>query len=183
MLKFCFQTEEHLMKILGEVKQLRTCSILCQCDYVGSFLRRKIGSVQSRICLSFCHVQNYNSSEDGSKRCQNMTGQENQTQGETQHEETKGQQVAMFNVPDAILFSISILSELAWQKMGLHINPVTKQIETDIKQARLAIDAIAVLIEMVRDWVGERDYDSLRTLLTNLRLNFAEQVQKHQSQK
>ncbi len=112
-----------------------------------------------------------------------MTGQENQTQGETQHEETKGQQVAMFNVPDAILFSISILSELAWQKMGLHINPVTKQIETDIKQARLAIDAIAVLIEMVRDWVGERDYDSLRTLLTNLRLNFAEQVQKHQSQK
>jgi len=92
------------------------------------------------------------------------------------------QQVVVIDVPQAILFSISVLSELAWQKMGLHINPVTKRIEPDFKQARLAIDTIALLVEMLRDWVSEREYDSLRTMLANLRLNFAEQVQRQQSQ-
>jgi hypothetical protein len=35
---------------------------------------------------------------------------------------------------------------------------------------------------MLRDWVSEREYDSLRTMLANLRLNFAKQVQRQQSQ-
>lgn len=92
------------------------------------------------------------------------------------------QSLVAFNVPQAILFSISLLSELAWQKIGLHINPVTKQIEPDFRQAQLAIDTIALLIPMLRDWVSDREYDSLRTLLANLRLNFAEQVQRQQRQ-
>ncbi len=114
---------------------------------------------------------------------------EEREKGETQQTaqaetvgQTEGQQFATLNVPQAILFSISVLSELAWQKMGLHINPVTKKLEPDMKQARLAIDTIALLVEMVRDWVNEREYDSLRTLLANLRLNFAEQAKKQQSQ-
>lgn len=97
-------------------------------------------------------------------------------------EQSEQQQIAIPNVPQAILFSIGVLSELAWQKMGLHINPITRQIEPDMKQARLAIDTIALLVEMVREWVDEREYDSLRTLLANLRLNFAEQSQKQQTQ-
>lgn len=112
-----------------------------------------------------------------------MAEQEKQAPEQNQQEQTQGQSIATFNVPEAILFSISVLSELAWQKMGLHINPVTKQIEPDMKQARLAIDAIAMLTEMLREWVSPREYDSLRTMLTNLRLNFAEQVQRHQSQR
>jgi len=115
-----------------------------------------------------------------------MGEQEKQTSeqvNQSQSPEQLGQQqVVVIDVPQAILFSISVLSELAWQKMGLHINPVTKQIEIDFKQARLAIDIIAFLIEMLRDWVSEREYDSLRTMLANLRLNFAEQVQRQQSQ-
>jgi hypothetical protein len=115
-----------------------------------------------------------------------MGEQEKQTTQQTAQTETTGQseqqQIATLNVPQAILFSIGVLSELAWQKMGLHINPVTKQIEPDMRQARLAIDTIALLIEMVREWVDEREYDSLRTLLANLRLNFAEQAQKQQTQ-
>lgn len=112
-----------------------------------------------------------------------MAEQEKQPTEQTQQEQTQGQGVAIVNVLEAILFSISILSELAWQKMGLHINPVTKQIEPDMKQARLAIDAVAMLVELLRDWLSERDYDSLRTMLANLRLNFAEQFQRQQSQK
>ncbi len=113
-----------------------------------------------------------------------MAEQERQEAQQTGQAETVGQpesqQVAVLDVPQAIVFSISVLSELAWQKMGLHINPVTKQIEPDMKQARLAIDTIALLVEMLREWVSEREYDSLRTLLTNLRLNFAEQARKQQ---
>ncbi|MCX7642705.1 MAG: DUF1844 domain-containing protein [Armatimonadetes bacterium] len=114
-----------------------------------------------------------------------MGEQEKQAMHQTAGMETAGQTEQRFvtpDVPQAILFSISILSDLAWQKMGLHINPITKQIEPDMKQARLAIDTIALLVEMVREWVDERQYDSLRTLLANLRLNFAEQARKQQSQ-
>ncbi len=109
-----------------------------------------------------------------------VTQQTAQTEAAEQSEQ---QQIAILNVPQAILFSIGVLSELAWQKMGLHINPITRQIEPDMKQARLAIDTIAMLVEMVREWVDEREYDSLRTLLANLRLNFAEQAQKQQTQR
>ncbi len=105
--------------------------------------------------------------------------EEGERQGTEKNQKGQSQQkVAMVNVPEAILFSIGVLAELAWQKMGLHINPITQQIEPDMKQARLAIDTIALLIEMVRDWVSEREYDSLRTMLANLRLNFAEQAQR-----
>ncbi|MCS7185477.1 MAG: DUF1844 domain-containing protein [Armatimonadetes bacterium] len=115
-----------------------------------------------------------------------MGEQGRQATQETAQTETVGQTerqtTVTFDVPQTILLSIGALSELAWQKMGLHINPVTRQIEPDMKQARLAIDTIALLIEVVREWVDEREYDSLRTLLTNLRLNFAEQLRRHQSQ-
>ncbi len=115
-----------------------------------------------------------------------MGEQEKQTTQQTTQTETAGQaeqqQVTALDVPQAILFSISVLSELAWQKMGLHINPVTRQLEPDMKQARLAIDTISLLVEVIREWVSEREYDSLRTLLANLKLNFAEQARKQQSQ-
>ncbi|MEZ8221084.1 protein of unknown function (DUF1844) [Candidatus Fervidibacteria bacterium JGI MDM2 JNZ-1-D12] len=111
-----------------------------------------------------------------------MGEQEKQTTQQTTQTETAGQaeqqQVTALDVPQAILFSISVLSELAWQKMGLHINPVTRQLEPDMKQARLAIDTISLLVEVIREWVSEREYDSLRTLLANLKLNFAEQARK-----
>ncbi len=90
-------------------------------------------------------------------------------------------QAMTVDVPQAILFCINLLSELAWQKMGLHINPVTKQLETDFPQARLAIDAVGQLVELLRNHVGEREYNELRTLLANLQLNFAHQVQRQQS--
>lgn len=97
-----------------------------------------------------------------------------------QAEKTKeqAQPVITLDVPQAILLSISLLTDLAWQKMGLHINPSTKQIEKDFKQARLAIDTISLLIEMIKEHISQREYDLLRTTLTNLKLNFAEQVRR-----
>lgn len=109
-------------------------------------------------------------------------GRQTAEQAAQSPEQTEQKQVTSLSVPQAILLSISMLTELAWQKMGLHIDPVTKQIEPDLKQAQLAIDTISVLTEMIRDWVSERDYDSLRTMLVNLRLNFAEQAKKQQAQ-
>ena len=86
------------------------------------------------------------------------------------------------SVPQTILFSISLLSEVAWQKLGLHLDPVTKKVETDLPQARLAIDAVGALVEIVKGHVDEKVYRELRTLLANLQLNFAHQAQRQQAQ-
>lgn len=87
--------------------------------------------------------------------------------------------LAALDVPQALMLCISLLAELAWQKLGLHINPATGQVHANLPQARLAIDSIAVLIEMVRAHVSDRDYEALRTQLMNLRLNYAEQARRH----
>lgn len=86
--------------------------------------------------------------------------------------------LAALEVPQALLWCIGLLTELAWQKMGLHLNPLTGQIHADLRQARLAIDSVAVLVEMVREHISERDYEALRTQLMNLRLNYAEQARR-----
>lgn len=106
---------------------------------------------------------------------------EGERQAPEEQVQKETQEAFALDVPQAILFSIGLLTELAWQKMGLHLNPVTKQVERDFNQARLAIDTVALLVEMVKGHVSEREYDQLRTTLANLRLNFAEQVQKQGS--
>ncbi len=101
-------------------------------------------------------------------------------QSDTQEQVPKGELSQPLSVPQALLFSISLFAELAWQKLGLHPDPVTKQIAADLPQAKVAIDAVAALVELAKGQVGEREYRELRTLLANLQLNFVYQSQRQQ---
>ncbi len=116
------------------------------------------------------------------ERSESKTAEPSEEQPQQEQAPTAEQQLReAMSVPQAILFSISLLAELAWQKLGLHIDPVTKKLETDLPQAQLAIDAVGALVEIVKGHVDEREYRELRTLLANLQLNFAHQAQRQQT--
>ncbi|MDQ7828162.1 MAG: DUF1844 domain-containing protein [Armatimonadota bacterium] len=82
-----------------------------------------------------------------------------------------------------VLTCISLLGQKAWAALGLVPDPASGKIERHLEDARLAIDAAAALVEVVRGRVGETDRRELETLLTNLRLNYVEQRSREAGQR
>ncbi len=70
---------------------------------------------------------------------------------------------------------VSLLAANAWQRMGLIPDPATKKIERNFEDARLAIDAVAALMEQLRVRLGDSERRQLEALLTDLRMNFLQQ--------
>ena len=68
---------------------------------------------------------------------------------------------------------INILSNQAWQHMGLRMKPGTdKEVEKDFERARVAIDCIASLIEKLEPHIPDAEKNVLRSLLADLQINF-----------
>ncbi len=70
---------------------------------------------------------------------------------------------------------ISLLTANAWQRMGLIPDPATNKIERNLEDARLAIDAVAALVEQVKPRLADTERREVEKLLTDLRLNFVQQ--------
>ena len=71
---------------------------------------------------------------------------------------------------------INILERVAWQKMGLVVNPQTQEIEKDLTQAKTAIDSYEALLNQLGDHIEADTKDALKNRLTDLKLNFASQA-------
>ena len=82
------------------------------------------------------------------------------------------------HAPDLLRWCVSLLATSAWQAMGLIPDPATNAVERHLDDARLAIDATASLIELLRPRASEAERRELENLLANLRLNFVEQSAK-----
>jgi hypothetical protein len=67
---------------------------------------------------------------------------------------------------------IGILSAQAWQHMGLRVKPGTDKIEKDFERARVAIDCILFLVDKLEPHVPDAEKNRLRTLVTDLQMNF-----------
>ena len=83
--------------------------------------------------------------------------------------------IAALPVWQLIPLFINILERVAWQKMGLVVNPQTQEIEKDLEQARVAIDSYTSLLEHLGDHVEPDMKTALQARLTDLKLNFASQ--------
>ena len=83
--------------------------------------------------------------------------------------------IAALPVWQLIPLFINILERVAWQKMGLVVNPQTQEIEKDLQQARVAIDSYTSLLEHLGDHVEPDAKTALQARLTDLKLNFASQ--------
>jgi len=73
---------------------------------------------------------------------------------------------------------LSVLAARAWEAMGLVPGEATKQIERNLDDAQLAIDAAAALAEVLRPRVPEAERREIENLIATLRLNFVEQKNK-----
>jgi hypothetical protein len=71
---------------------------------------------------------------------------------------------------------LNILEKIAWQKMGLVVNPASQEIEKDLTQARAAIDIYEYLFSQLSSHVEEEPRQILEARLTDLKLNFAKQA-------
>lgn len=73
---------------------------------------------------------------------------------------------------------IGILGSQTWQWLGLLKNPSTGELETDLQQARIAIDTIAALVKQLEGHLSSAEQREIQNALSDLRMNFVQQSAK-----
>ncbi|MDQ7819206.1 MAG: DUF1844 domain-containing protein [Armatimonadota bacterium] len=76
---------------------------------------------------------------------------------------------------DLLRWFVGVLAGSAWQYLGLVPNPNTKKIEQNFDDARLAIDTMSAVLDLLRPRLDDRQRREMDALLADLRLNFVEQ--------
>lgn len=78
---------------------------------------------------------------------------------------------------DIVTMSIGLLQQQAWVNMGLVMNPATKAVTKDMEQAKLAIDAVAALVDLIAPRLEEDAQRELRAMVSDLQINYVQQQQ------
>ncbi|MBC7340705.1 MAG: DUF1844 domain-containing protein [Firmicutes bacterium] len=89
--------------------------------------------------------------------------------------------IASLSAGDMIQWTIAGLAEKAWERMGLVANPATGKITRDFEDARLAIDAVAALVDLLAPRIDPAGLRRLQALLADLRINYAAQRSRAES--
>lgn len=71
-------------------------------------------------------------------------------------------------------FTLSLLIEQAWVQMGVQLAPGATEVTTDLRQARLAIDTVQHLREVLQADLTAEESRYLDQTLSTLRLNFVQ---------
>jgi hypothetical protein len=79
------------------------------------------------------------------------------------------------SIYDVLQFMVGMLSEQAWQKMGVRLAPGQKELEKDMVQAKIAIDTIVFIADKLHPHIGEEERKALRGLVSDLQINFVSQ--------
>jgi len=82
------------------------------------------------------------------------------------------------DLPVLFVWFISMLSGKAWEYLGLIMNPETKEINKDLKKAKIAIDTVAFLYDQIKDDLNPEDFKRIENLLANLRMNYVEKLRE-----
>ena len=77
-------------------------------------------------------------------------------------------------VQDYLMQFVAMLASQTWVRLGLMVNPATGKQETDLEQARLAINVIEYLIDQLEPNLPVDAKRELNTLESNLKLNYVE---------
>jgi hypothetical protein len=86
-----------------------------------------------------------------------------------------------FNTGDAdyrFLALVMSLATAAWSQLGKIAHPVTQKIEKDLEQAKVTIDFLRMLLEKTQGNLKPKEQELLRGTVTDLELNFADEVKK-----
>lgn len=82
------------------------------------------------------------------------------------------------NAMTLVASCLNVLAAKAWESLGLVPSPATKQVERNLDDAQLAIDAAAALANVMRPRVADAERREIENLIATLRLNFVEQKSK-----
>lgn len=82
------------------------------------------------------------------------------------------------DLPALFVWFISLLSGKVWEYLGLIMNPETKEINKDLKKAKIAIDTVAFLYDQIKDDLNPEDFKRIESLLANLRMNYVEKLKE-----
>ena len=96
---------------------------------------------------------------------------------EDKAEAEEGREVPAMTAEDIITMSIGLLQQQAWVNMGLVMNPATKAVAKDLEQAKLAIDAVAALVDLIAPRLEEPVQRDLRAMVSDLQINYVQQQQ------
>ncbi len=83
-----------------------------------------------------------------------------------------------FSVYDAIAAAADQFSAIAWQKLGLHPDMMTGTINADLAQAKVAIDLVAHLSQLIDIQLDSDDRRQMQSLVRDLRLNYVEKCKE-----
>jgi len=81
-----------------------------------------------------------------------------------------------FELDNLLGLFVGILSEKAWQYMGVRLTPGKSETEKDMAKARSAIDCVAFLTEKIAVSLSPDDARKLRSMVTDLQLNYVKQA-------
>jgi len=101
------------------------------------------------------------------------TKRDTKEEGKTQEENFKEP-----DLPVLFVWFISMLSGKSWEYLGLIMNPETKEMNKDLKKAKIAIDSIAFLYDQIKDDLSPEDFKRIENLLANLRMNYVEKLKE-----
>lgn len=93
-------------------------------------------------------------------------------------EEKQEEPIKEPDLPTLFIWFISMLSGKAWEYLGLIMNPETKEINKDLKKAKIVIDTIAFLFDQIKDVLNKEDFNRIENLLANLRMNYVEKLKE-----
>lgn len=97
---------------------------------------------------------------------------------EAKEEENQEESLKEPDLPTLFIWFISMLSGKAWEYLGLIMNPETKEINKDLKKAKIVIDTIAFLFDQIKDALNKEDFNRIENLLANLRMNYVEKLKE-----
>jgi F0F1-type ATP synthase membrane subunit b/b' len=78
---------------------------------------------------------------------------------------------------------VSTFQNAAWQQLGKRVNPITQKIERDFDQASLSIGMLDMLLAKTKGNLAEEEKQFLAQAISDLKLNYVEEVSKAKSEK
>jgi Domain of unknown function (DUF1844) len=95
---------------------------------------------------------------------------------EKKEQEPSPVDISSLDIYQLIEVFIMLLSEKAWRYIGLKVDPHTNKLDKDLVKAHVAIDCVILLVDKIEPNLDNAEIEHLRRLITDLQLNYAEQL-------
>lgn len=97
-------------------------------------------------------------------------------EGEKKEDREAPLSLTALEVEQILQLFIGVLATKAWQYIGLQLTPGKEEVSKDLRRASTAIDCISLLSEKLNPYLGVEEAERLRSLITDLKINYVENV-------